>query len=164
MVRNVTGTHERRTLGMTAKIHQTAHSESNNAGCFEVAIRTREAEAGDRGHDQGRIDRLQSLVTETDPIQISERPILNQYIGVCYQSTEFSLSLRGFEIENDTFLVCVICSKRQTPGRMHNTVFERALASHRIAGGRLDKNYFRAEVGEEQAAVTTHAPGEIENA
>src|SRR5262249_31709424 len=43
-------------------------------------------------------------------------------------------------------------------------VFERPLASHRIAGGGLDKNHFRAEVGAEEAAVTTHAPGEIENA
>src|SRR5262249_56061103 len=70
MVRNVTGTHKRRALGMTAEIHQTAHSESNNAGCFEVAIRTREAEAGYGGHDQSRADHPECLVTETDPIQI----------------------------------------------------------------------------------------------
>src|SRR5262245_45176371 len=164
MVGNVTGTHERRTLGMTAKIHQATHSESNNAGCFELAIRTRKAKAGYRGHDQSWADHPQCLVTETDPIQISERPILNQYIGVCYQSTEFSLSLRGFEIEDDTFLVCVICSKRQAAVRMHDIVFERPLPSHRIAGGALDKNHFRAEDWGEQHGVHTPAHGEIDNA
>ena len=91
MVRNVTWTHERRTLRMTTEIHQTAHSESNNVGCFEVAIRTREAEAGYRGHDQRRVDNLQSPVTDTDPIQISVRPIFNQYVGVRYQSAECGL-------------------------------------------------------------------------
>jgi hypothetical protein len=47
---------------------------------------------------------------------------------------------------------------------MRPIVFERPLAPHRIAGRRLDKNHVRAEVGEEQTAVTTHAPGEIEDA
>src|SRR6266566_290292 len=111
MVRNVTWTHERRTLRMTTEIHQTAHSESNNVGCFEVAIRTREAEAGYRGHDQRRVDNLQSPVTDTDPIQISVRPIFNQYVGVRYQSAECGLPSGGFEVEDDTLLIRVITSK-----------------------------------------------------
>jgi phage replication-related protein YjqB (UPF0714/DUF867 family) len=47
---------------------------------------------------------------------------------------------------------------------MHNIVFERAFAPHGIASGRFDENHLRAEVGEEQTAVTTHAPCEIEDA
>src|SRR4029450_2845081 len=111
MICNVTGTHERRTLRMTTEIHQTAHSESNDVGRFEVAIRPREAEAGYRSHDQRWADNPQCLVTDTDSIQISERPIFNQYIGVRYQSAECGLSFRGFEIEDDTLLVRVIPGK-----------------------------------------------------
>ena len=55
VVRNVTGTHERRTLRMATEIHQTAHGECNNVGCLEITIRPRESKAGYRSHDQ-RLD------------------------------------------------------------------------------------------------------------
>src|SRR4029453_9840159 len=144
---------------MTTEIHQTAHSESNNIGCFEVAIRTREAEAAYRGHDQRRADNLQRPVADADPIKISGRPIFNQYVGVRCQSAECGLPLGGLEIEDDTFLVRVIPSKRQAAVRMHNIVFERTLASHRIAFRLLpQKNLPAADVLEERAATTPPRP------
>jgi hypothetical protein len=58
------------------------------------------------------------------------------------------LSLRGFEVKNDTPLVRVIRSEPQAAVRMRNIAFERPFAAHRIAGWRFDENHLRTEVGQ----------------
>src|SRR5688572_25117047 len=49
-IRHVTWTNQGRAARMTAEIHQSAHGESDDIRRFEITIRARETEAGNRSH------------------------------------------------------------------------------------------------------------------
>src|SRR5262245_15223002 len=74
------GSHERRPAWMAAEIHQSAHREGYDARRFEIAIRPRLAETGNRRHYQRWVERPERLVTETQAFKIARRLILDKHV------------------------------------------------------------------------------------
>src|SRR5438445_4527380 len=82
MVGDVTGSHQWRASGMTAKIHQATHSKSDNVRRFKFTIGTEKTETANRHEYKNRIDRSVRIEAETDFVKISNRFVLDHYVSV----------------------------------------------------------------------------------
>ncbi len=164
MVGDVTGAHQWRASGMTAKIHQAAHGKSDDVRRFKFTIGTEKTEAANRREYESGIDRSERIEAETDFVKISGRFVLDHYVGVGQKiAKRLSITFR-FKIENDAPFVRVIGGKRKASLEMRYVVLERPLATHRVAARRFNQNHRRAKIGEQQAAITAFSPGKIEDA
>src|SRR5437667_12370833 len=77
MVGDVTGSHQWRASGMTAKIHQAAHGKSDDVRRFKFTIGTEKTEAANRREYESGIDRTETIEAKTDSGKISCRFLMN---------------------------------------------------------------------------------------
>jgi len=67
---------------MAAQIHQPAHGEGNDARRFEIAIGAAQSKTANRGHDQCRIEFVQRRIAKSILLEITDRFVFDQNIGV----------------------------------------------------------------------------------
>ncbi len=112
MIGDIARSHQRRSAGMAAEIHQTAHGECDDAGRLEVAVRPGLAEPRDRCQHQRRVSRTKDGVTEPAAFEEARRFVLDQHIGVTHQVTKCLPVLIIFDIQNDAAFIGVVSGKR----------------------------------------------------
>ena len=148
---------------MAAEIHQTAHGKGDNVGRLEIPIGTRAAEAGNRSHNQCRVDGLETVVVKTQLFQIPRRLVFDQHVGNSRELLQGVSSLLAVQIQHDPAFAGMIRREGKAPFGIGQIIFKRPFAPRQIAFRRLDENHLRAKVGQQPAAITALSAGEIEN-
>ena len=132
------------------------HRAFDEVGALPIAIRTGLPERRDRGDDQPRIQRVQSLVAETEALEIAGPMILDEDVGVGDQALEDLGAARRRRIEGQAFLAGVEVEKEAALLGMRHVARIRRMAARLVAApGRLDLDDLGAHVGEHLAAHRT---------
>ena len=121
-------------------------------------------EPGDREDDQPRVDLVQPLVREAEPVQHAGAEVLHQHVGAGHQPGQELPALLGLQVGGHRLLVAV----RREEVRRHGVVLRadegRPPGAGVVAGGGLHLDHPRAEVGEHHRGVRTRErTGEVDD-
>src|SRR6516225_8953130 len=107
-VSNSQGWENRRAIGITAHIEHTSVSRSDGVISRSVSQRAALAEAGDRTHHDSRIQRLDSVVSESHPPNNSGRIVFDQHVDLGDQGLDNRQTCRTFHIDAEAHLASIL--------------------------------------------------------
>ena len=104
-----------------------------------VAVGAGQAISGARGVDQPRVDLVQHLEADAEPVHHPRRKVLQQHVALLGHAKQQLLAALVLEVERDRALVRV--EHRDRKGR---ALARRGAAAQRLAVGRLDLDHVGA--------------------
>ena len=84
---------------LPGNVHQTTGGVKVQLGGLPVPVGSRLAVVGNRCHDQGRVDRLELAIAQSQSVHDSRREALHQHICGLDQLEEDFAALLGFEVQ-----------------------------------------------------------------
>src|SRR6202023_284217 len=98
---------QRRRTGKARERHRAAGRLRNHVEAFVFAVRPVRAESLDRQVNEARIYFAQSIVTETEALERTEREIFGEHVDLLNQVDEHRAALLALEVERDAAFVGV---------------------------------------------------------
>ncbi len=131
----------RRAVGRAGHAHGARHRLGDPLEALVVRVRPAAAEALHGGRDQPRVERVQRLPAEAEPVHRARAHVLDQHVGGLHQVEEHGAPALRLQIERDALLARV--EQQEEPRVLAALVGERGAAG--LAGGRLDLDDLRPE-------------------
>ena len=139
---------ERRAIRHTCRAHRPAHRLGDVLVGLELGIGPGGTKALDRAHHDLRVDLMDLLPGEAEPVQHAGAEVLHDDVALLQEVDEHSLALLRFHVHRDRPLVAVEHGEIKAVGVRHVA----QLAAGRIALRRLELDDVRAHPGEKLRA------------
>ena len=140
--------------------HQPAHRLDHQVEGRKVSQRTLLPETRDRGVDDGRVHRLDGLITEAQPVHHPGTEVLQQHIGPSGELYHQVSALFGFHVDGDALLAAV---EHHEVGALAIPVGTKG-AAFVAATRHLDLDHLGTQVGQHRRAKRPrHHPREVQH-
>ena len=127
----------RRAVRPSGHAHRSPHRLRDGLEALEAAVGAPGAEALHGGVDEPRIELLQHLVAEAEPVERAGREVLHEHVGPGHQLLEQGLAVSGLEVQGEALLVGVQHQEEQALAARVGHVGARDVA----LPGRLELDY-----------------------
>ena len=141
---------QRRPVGLAGDADQAGHRLDRQIHRQIVTVGTAQAISRARGINQPRVDLVQNLEADAEPVHHPRRKVLQQHVALRGHAEQQLLAALVLEVESDRALVRV--EHRDRKCRAHA---RRGATAQRLTVGRLDLDHVRAGRRHQQGRVRT---------